>query len=187
MHFSYLSSDSAKKSWGLFLLATFFMTAGWVLSCIAIATCNFVSVDGRNEAGAFSGMGLYWFQSRFQQCFFLDFQSVGGNVPFWAGSKMNAARICSALSAFWAFCVMCVQWMGVCCGCFHGNFMRKTIGAMSMCICALMGGIFAVFSSSSCNSGCSMALGAWCAVFAMVSSTFFSRRSSKVLISILSY
>mmetsp|Transcript_27446 Transcript_27446/g.60148 ORF Transcript_27446/g.60148 Transcript_27446/m.60148 type:complete len:234 (+) Transcript_27446:232-933(+) len=145
------------------------MTAGWILSVIAIATCNFVSVDGDNEAGAFTGMGLYWFESRFSQCFFLDFDGVGGNVPYWVGTKMNAARITSALSSFWAFCVMWLMWMGVCCGCFHGNCMRKTVGIMSMGICALMGGIFAVFSSSSCNSGCSMAMGAYCAVFSMLS------------------
>jgi len=160
----------AKKSYGLFALATLFMTIGWVLSVIAIAACNFVSVEGVNEGGAFVGMGLYWFKSP-QECVFLTLDRLGGsdNAPYWRSGEMNAARITSAISSVWACCVMCLMWMGVCCGCFHGNCMRKTTGVMSMGICALMGGIFAVFSSSSCSWGCSMAAGAYCAVFSMLS------------------
>lgn len=146
------------------------MTAAWTLSIVAITSCRFVKVDGAMEGEEFGSMGLYWFESRFEGCFFINVQdfSLASNAPYWAGRKMNIARITSALSTFFASWILGTMWLGICCGCLHGKVTRIIIGTVIILNAALFCGIFTIFGSQSCRSGCSFHNGSICAVFAVI-------------------
>mmetsp|Transcript_10103 Transcript_10103/g.28349 ORF Transcript_10103/g.28349 Transcript_10103/m.28349 type:complete len:257 (+) Transcript_10103:108-878(+) len=161
-----------RKSFLFFVIAAIIFTIGFCLSVISIATCSFVTSDGENEGGEFVGFGLFWFEAPTNvfgnQCFFFDWDSPLGNVPYWTGRKINAARICACLASFFAFWLMCVMWMGMCCGCLHGKVMRTLLAISSFFLMALFGGIFAIYGSFSCRGGCSFNKGSWCALFTMI-------------------
>mmetsp|Transcript_20197 Transcript_20197/g.30372 ORF Transcript_20197/g.30372 Transcript_20197/m.30372 type:complete len:304 (+) Transcript_20197:25-936(+) len=178
---------------GCFISATILFLIANILNIAAIFVCDFVSpvdYNGPNtpndDAISVRGFGMYRIQDQQGMCRLISptgnlFDpdtgdwlggSVGDTVTYWAGVWINVARFGGTLAAVMGLFTWIGMWcaFGCCCGCWKNRCCRMGYAAVALCCCLFTSGMFLVFESPYCQSGCALGTGG---ILAIVSALLY--------------